>query len=97
MTNLSKAKPGLKQQLQQGFDDFLAGLDEHAKTDVTKAFAKLMASDVGAQALGPGDKAKDFTLPDVHGKPRQLSSYWQQGPVVLSFYRGAWWPMTMAC
>ena len=37
-------------------------------------------------------KAPDFTLPDALGNPVTLSHLLRQGPVVISFYRGAWCP-----
>lgn len=39
-----------------------------------------------------GDKAPDFTLPNMDGEPRTLYDILQNGPVVLSFYRGGWCP-----
>lgn len=53
---------------------------------------KLIASGIADQSLHKGDTAPDFTLPDVDGRPVQLSALLQKGSVVLSFYRGAWCP-----
>lgn len=39
-----------------------------------------------------GDKAPDFILPNAFGKPVRLSDELETGPVVLTFYRGAWCP-----
>ncbi len=39
-----------------------------------------------------GDIAPDFTLPNVDGAPRNLYKLLEQGPIVLSFYRGGWCP-----
>ncbi len=43
-------------------------------------------------ALGVGDRAPDFELPDIDGGTVQLSDLLANGPVVLTFYRGAWCP-----
>lgn len=43
-------------------------------------------------ALGPGDRAPDFDLPSADGRRVRLSDQLEQGPVVLTFYRGAWCP-----
>ena len=43
-------------------------------------------------ALGVGDRAPDFTLPDATGGEIRLSELLVDGPVVLTFYRGAWCP-----
>ncbi|NIV31324.1 MAG: redoxin domain-containing protein, partial [Anaerolineae bacterium] len=42
--------------------------------------------------LDVGQKAPDFTLPNAFGKSVSLSEYLEKGPVVLTFYRGAWCP-----
>ena len=42
------------------------------------------------KALPLGAAAPDFTLPDAHGQPIQLSALLRQGPVVALFYRGRW-------
>jgi peroxiredoxin len=43
--------------------------------------------------LAVGVAAPDFTLPDAHGNPVTLSRRREDGPVVLSFYRGDWCPI----
>ncbi|WP_412062468.1 peroxiredoxin-like family protein [Rubrivirga sp. IMCC45206] len=45
-----------------------------------------------AGALGVGDRAPDFALPGVGGETVRLSDLLLDGPVVLTFYRGAWCP-----
>jgi peroxiredoxin len=42
--------------------------------------------------LQVGETAADFTLPNAFGKPVRLYDRLKNGPVVLSFYRGAWCP-----
>ncbi len=43
-------------------------------------------------AVKVGDRAPLFELPDAHGRPVRLADRLLDGPVVLSFYRGAWCP-----
>ena len=43
-------------------------------------------------ALQVGDRAPDFELPDAAGGTVRLSERLADGPVVLTFYRGAWCP-----
>ena len=43
-------------------------------------------------ALGVGATAPDFALPDIDGGTVRLYDLLAQGPVVLTFYRGAWCP-----
>ena len=42
--------------------------------------------------LNVGDYAPDFELPDADGQSVRLSGLLADGPVVLTFYRGAWCP-----
>ncbi len=39
-----------------------------------------------------GERAPDFVLPDATGAKVALSDRLEAGPVVVSFYRGAWCP-----
>jgi peroxiredoxin len=43
-------------------------------------------------ALGVGDTAPDFELPDPSGRRVRLSDLLRSGPVVVAFYRGSWCP-----
>ena len=42
--------------------------------------------------LAVGETAPDFTLPNATGEPVTLSTALEDGPVILSFYRGGWCP-----
>jgi peroxiredoxin len=42
--------------------------------------------------LQVGDRAPNFELPNARGETVSLSALLAQGPVVLTFYRGAWCP-----
>src|SRR3954451_14285768 len=44
--------------------------------------------------MGPGERVPDFELPDQEGKPRRLSEFLADGPIVLFFYPAA---MTPGC
>ena len=50
------------------------------------------AEEAAASALRVGDRAPDFALPDAAGRTVRLSERLAEGPVVLTFYRGAWCP-----
>ncbi|MCB0040501.1 MAG: AhpC/TSA family protein [Caldilineaceae bacterium] len=52
----------------------------------------LAASGMAGGFLQVGDVAPDFVLPDVLGNAVALGDLRAQGPVALSFYRGAWCP-----
>lgn len=52
----------------------------------------LIASGVGDNAVGLGDTAPEFSLPDPAERQVSLASVLESGPAVLSFYRGRWCP-----
>lgn len=53
---------------------------------------ELAASGLAEHALGVGDRAPRFTLPSAGGASVALDDLLAAGPVVLTFYRGAWCP-----
>jgi peroxiredoxin len=69
-----------------------AGLGDELPRQLTSPIAQLIASGAAERALREGEQAPDFTLPDALGRSVTLSRLLQRGPVVLTFYRGAWCP-----
>lgn len=59
---------------------------------IEAATADLRATGIESQALQVGVRAPDVTMPDALNQPVRLSTLWQQGPLVLIFYRGGWCP-----
>lgn len=59
---------------------------------VGQAYAELASSGRFNGALKVGERAPEFTLPNMRGELVTLSTLLQEGSVVLSFYRGAWCP-----
>lgn len=57
-----------------------------------RAAADLATSGQTEQAPAVGEAAPLFTLPAVDGRSVALADALAQGPVVLTFYRGAWCP-----
>ena len=57
-----------------------------------EAMARLDANRV-APGLEVGEKTPDFRLPNAAGQDVSLEERLSQGPVVLTFYRGAWCPV----
>lgn len=56
------------------------------------ATADLRATGIESRALRRGAQAPVLTLPDALGRQVRLLDLWQQGPLVLIFYRGGWCP-----
>ncbi|THC44067.1 peroxiredoxin-like family protein [Streptomyces sp. A1499] len=54
--------------------------------------AELLATRIAESALTTGDRAPRFTLPSATGDEVSLDTLLTEGPVVLTFYRGAWCP-----
>jgi len=57
-----------------------------------RAADALEASGISSRALGVGDTAPDFELPDPSGRLVRLRDLRAGGPVIVSFYRGQWCP-----
>jgi hypothetical protein len=55
-----------------------------------RATDDLIASGQAERAVKVGDTAPSFSLPDQDGKTITLAELLTNGPVVLTFYRGAW-------
>jgi len=52
----------------------------------------LIAKGLAEQAIEAGDKFPNFSLPNADSTPVSLSTLLKKGPLVISFYRGAWCP-----
>ncbi|WP_432198986.1 peroxiredoxin-like family protein [Streptomyces sp. bgisy027] len=57
-----------------------------------RAGQELADSGQADRALAVGDRAPRFSLPSATGQTAALEELLTEGPVVLSFYRGAWCP-----
>ncbi|WP_165731232.1 peroxiredoxin-like family protein [Polaribacter sp. 20A6] len=64
--------------------NFMKGVDE--------IIAKAKAFEDGKNALKVGEKAPFFELPNPEGKLISLGSLLENGPLVITFYRGDWCP-----
>lgn len=66
-------------------------INEHDKAVMEKAAADL-AAEMPKPGIQVGAKAPDFSLKNPYGKTIKLSTLLKKGPVILTFYRGAWCP-----
>ena len=82
----------LSDRINQSVQDFMASLPDDEQATVQQSFEKLHASSVAADAVNIGDTPPDFSLPNATGRMINLYAALEQGPVVLSFYRGGWCP-----
>src|SRR5437763_13978967 len=82
--------------LQQQIDEFIAEgaswLPSDLLQDLLRPLGQLVTSGAAENALKEGARAPDFMLPDARGNAVRLSPLLEQGPVVITFYRGQWCP-----
>ncbi|MEV6946929.1 peroxiredoxin-like family protein [Streptomyces sp. NPDC051172] len=75
---------------------FYADRQEQIPADIRaimqRATQDLTASGQADRALTVGAKAPSFTLPSATGGDTSLTELLAEGPVVITFYRGAWCP-----
>jgi peroxiredoxin len=57
-----------------------------------RATDELARSGVRSGSHKEGHRVEDFILMDAHGSPVRLQRLLDEGPVVISFYRGGWCP-----
>ena len=83
----------LRDELQDLVDRFeqMPGTED-VRAVMRRGDQDVAASGVAERALRAGARAPRFTLPDAAGKPVALDGLLAAGPVVLTFYRGAWCP-----
>jgi peroxiredoxin len=92
LTTAANAEESLRTELEKRSAEFA----EMAPAEMIALFERGI-QDVGGSgvlegALKEGGEAPDFTLPGATGEDVSLSELLEQGPVVLTFYRGGWCP-----
>jgi peroxiredoxin len=81
-----------KQDLAATAQHLASALPVAAAQTIDAGIAHAEAAGLASRALGTGDQAPNFTLPDATGRPQTLAHLLENGPVVLTFYRGNWCP-----
>ena len=84
----------------QSLSEQIAALQQQARSRMpAETLSTLMAdtqqmvqSAVAEQALGVGQRAPSFALPNAIDKAVASDALLRRGPLVISFYRGAWCP-----
>lgn len=72
--------------------DWAAKASDHTKKAYDEGIEAVVTSGTIKSAKNIGDQAPDFSLTNATGKTIKLSEYLQEGPVVLTWYRGGWCP-----
>lgn len=86
------AAPALKTQLDAMRENFATKAPADVIALYDKGIRDVAASGVTDTALKVGAKAPEFTLPDAKGESVALATLLSKGPVVVTWYRGAWCP-----
>lgn len=91
---MSDQEAGVNNELKQQIADFqrerLPKMPPEVLEVLVRTTEDQVKSGITAKALKVGDKAPDFTLPNVCGEAVTLSKLLAKGPAVIAFYRGAW-------
>ncbi len=80
----------LKTKIDAHKKAFLAKAPPEAVSLMQRATEDLQNSGILARAVQVGALAPDFELANSEGREVALSDLLDQGPLVLSFYRGRW-------
>ena len=80
----------LKERIDAYKKDFLTKVPPEALSIMQRATEDLARSGILTRTVKVGDLAPDFELQDTEGKIAALGNLLDNGPVVLSFYRGRW-------
>lgn len=79
-------------ELRAFYDSRQEQIPAEIRAVMQRAGRELAESGQAERALAEGAKAPSFTLPSATGQPVDLYGLLAEGPVVLTFYRGAWCP-----
>ena len=82
----------LRENIEKMQKATLPGIPAETLQVMMSATEKLIRSGIAGRAKKAGDQAPNFSLPNTRGENITLNSYLQKGPLVISFYRGAWCP-----
>ena len=80
-------------RMQDEIDETMAALTPEPLLPMIEALVADLRSSGVVPGLAVGDTAPAFTLPGANGEPVTLAERLTAGPVVLTFYRGAWCPV----
>lgn len=82
----------LREELLRVYEDARSNRSSEDNETTDRAAAELFDAGTADRAKAVGDVAPVFSLPSATGETVTLSDLLEDGPVVLSFYRGSWCP-----
>ncbi|HCO27324.1 MAG: peroxiredoxin [Gimesia sp.] len=84
--------PMLSKQLEEKAAASVTRIPEDVRQTYAQAIETVRATGIEKSARQVGDTAIDAQLSGWDGKSVKLSDLWQEGPIVLMWYRGGWCP-----
>jgi len=82
----------LREELLRVYEDARSNRSSEENETTDRAAAELFDAGTADRAKAVGYVAPVFSLPSATGETVTLSDLLEDGPVVLSFYRGSWCP-----
>ena len=82
----------LKDEIQKMQEAMLPQIPEDVLKLLFSKIEELVNSGIAERTLNEGDEIPQINLPNAVGKTIDVNSMLKDGPVVISFYRGAWCP-----
>lgn len=80
----------LAEQLARFKQNFEANNPPDVNEKMHRATEELRNSGILDRVLKKGDRAPEFSLPDVNGVLMSSADLLRKGPLVVSFFRGKW-------
>jgi peroxiredoxin len=82
----------LEKTIKDFQDKLIPTIAEDTLNTLMSELGGLIASGIAEKAINKENTFPAFTLPNANNELRSLSHFLSQGPLVISFYRGAWCP-----
>lgn len=82
----------LADEIQAFQDQLLPTVPDETMNTLMDELQQLIASGIAEKATRQGDSFPNFVLPNADNETRSFSDFLANGPLVISFYRGAWCP-----
>jgi len=82
----------LAQKIQDFQDELIPTIPEATMNTLMSELGDLIATGIAEKSIAKGATFPDFSLANANQESRSLKSLLSNGPLVVSFYRGAWCP-----
>lgn len=86
------SKTFLTDNIKSFQDELLPNIPEDTLNTLISELQILIATGIAEKSINKGSAFPDFSLPNAKNKTLSLDSFLSNGPLVISFYRGAWCP-----